>query len=264
MTLEAAHYLRVSTGGYSARRHPCMVIIGTAGWALPKELQDRFAADGSRLTRYAAVFNGTEINSSFHRPHRASTYLRWAASVPDHFRFSVKMPKLITHLKRLMGSDDALHAFLDDAAALGERLACLLIQLPPSLAFVPTDVEPFVQALRKCYAGDVALEPRHESWFSRETTKILEQYEIARVAADPARVPQAAEPGGWNGLAYWRLHGSPRVYRSSYADADLTALAAKIRSTERSARTVWCIFDNTASGAAAADALTLKALIATS
>ncbi len=228
---------------------------------MPKGLQDRFSTDGSGLTRYAAVFNGTEINSSFHRRHRPSTYLRWAASVPDHFRFSVKMPKLITHVKRLMGSDDALHAFLDDAATLGERLACLLIQLPPGFAFVPSDVEPFLKALRKCYAGHVALEPRHESWFSPQTIKLLEEYLIARVAADPARVPQAAEPDGWNGLAYWRLHGSPRIYRSSYADADLTALGVKIRSAERVARTVWCIFDNTASGAAAADALTLQALI---
>jgi uncharacterized protein YecE (DUF72 family) len=172
------------------------------------------------------------------------------------------MPKLITHVKRLMGSDDALHAFLDEATALGERLACLLIQLPPSFAFVPTDVEPFLQTLRKCYNGNVALEPRHESWFSPETTKILERYQIARVAADPARVPQAAEPGGWNGLAYWRLHGSPRVYRSSYADADLSALGVKIQSTVRLARTVWCIFDNTASGAATADGLSMQALIA--
>jgi uncharacterized protein YecE (DUF72 family) len=240
-----------------------MVITGTAGWALPKALQDRFSADGSHLARYAAVFNGTEINSSFHRKHRTSTYLRWAASVPDRFRFSVKMPKVITHVKRLMGSDDALHAFLDDTAALGDRLGCLLIQLPPSFAFVPIDVEPFLQALRKRYVGDVALEPRHENWFSPESTRILERYQIARVAADPARVPQAAEPGGWNGLAYWRLHGSPRVYRSSYAGAALTALAVKIQLAQRSARTVWCIFDNTASGAAAADALTLKALVAT-
>ena len=63
--------------------------------------------------------------------------------MPDHFRFSVKMPKLITHVKRLTGSDDALHAFLDETAALGERLACLLIQLPPTFAFVPTDESRF-------------------------------------------------------------------------------------------------------------------------
>jgi uncharacterized protein YecE (DUF72 family) len=230
---------------------------------LPKPLHDRFSADGSHLTRYAAVFNGTEINSSFHRRHRTATYLRWAASVPDHFRFSVKMPKLITHEQRLIAADDALHAFLDDAAALGERLGCVLIQLPPSFAFDPANVEPFFRALRERYDANVALEPRHASWFSADASELLVRYRVARVAADPARVAEAAEPGGWKGLAYWRLHGSPQVYRSSYAGAQLAALAGKIRAAEHSAHTVWCVFDNTASGAAAANALTLQALVAT-
>lgn len=230
---------------------------------MPKPLHDRFSADGSHLTRYAAVFNGTEINSSFHRRHRTVTYLRWAASVPDHFRFSVKMPKLITHEQRLIAADDALHAFLDDAAALGERLGCVLIQLPPSFAFDPANVEPFFRALRERYDANVALEPRHASWFSADASELLVRYRVARVAADPARVAEAAEPGGWKGLAYWRLHGSPQVYRSSYAGAQLAALAGKIRAAEHSAHTVWCVFDNTASGAAAANALTLQALVAT-
>jgi uncharacterized protein YecE (DUF72 family) len=240
-----------------------MVTIGTAGWVLPKPLHDRFSADGSHLTRYAAVFNGTEINSSFHRRHRTATYLRWAASVPGHFRFSVKMPKLITHERRLIAADDALHAFLDDAAALGDRLGCVLIQLPPSFAFVPADVEPFFQALRKRYGANVAVEPRHASWFAADASELLVRYRVARVAADPARVPEAAEPGGWKGLAYWRLHGSPQVYRSPYPDTQLAALAGKIRAVEHSTHSVWCIFDNTASGAAAANALTLQALVAT-
>ena len=74
-----------------------MLILGTAGWRVPSNLGDRFPDSGSQLARYAAVFNGTEINSSFHRPHRTSTYLRWGASVPDAFRFAVKLPKAITH-----------------------------------------------------------------------------------------------------------------------------------------------------------------------
>ena len=239
-----------------------MVTIGTAGWALPRELQDRFSADGSHLARYASVFNGTEINSSFHRQHRPSTYLRWAASVPRGFRFSVKMPKLITHERRLVGADDALEAFLGETEALGERRACVLIQLPPSFAFAPTEVEGFLHGLRKRHGGDVVLEPRHETWFTPASAKVLERYRIARVAANPSRVPEAAKPGAWSGLAYWRLHGSPRVYRSSYPDSDLSAIAAEIRIAQRSASTIWCIFDNTASSAAAANALTLQACLA--
>lgn len=235
--------------------------IGTAAWALPKAVQDRFPPDGSCLARYAAVLNGTEINSSFYRSHRPSTYRRWAASVPDEFRFSVKMPKLITHVKRLVGATDALHGFIAEASELGARLACVLVQLPPSLAFAPADVDAFLKVLRDRYAGNVALEPRHASWFSAGAADVLKNHRIARVGADPARVPEAAEPAAWNGLAYWRLHGSPQTYRSTYSDAYLAALARRIQAAERPARSVWCIFDNTASGAAAANALTLRSLV---
>jgi uncharacterized protein YecE (DUF72 family) len=238
-----------------------MVTIGTAGWALPKEVQHRFPSDGSHLARYAAVFNGTEINSSFHRQHRTSTYVRWAASVPDGFRFSVKMPKWITHVQRLVGADDALDAFIEQTAALGEHLGCLLVQVPPSLVYEPADVDVFLEALRKRYSGDVAIEPRHESWFAPACANVLKQYRIGRVAADPSRVPEGAEPAAWGGLAYWRLHGSPHIYRSSYSATTLTELAARIERAQVSARTVWCIFDNTASSAATPNALVLQTLL---
>jgi uncharacterized protein YecE (DUF72 family) len=238
------------------------VTIGTAGWSLPRDPDNPIPPDGSSLSRYAGIFGGTEINSSFHRKHRTSTYLRWAASVPDDFRFSVKMTKRITHVQRLVATQDLLDAFLEETAALGERRGCVLIQLPPSLAFVPGDVDHFLDALRSRYAGDAALEPRHESWFSVASAKTLEQYRVARVAADPARVPQAAQPGAWSGLAYWRLHGSPQIYRSSYSDAQLSDLAIRIQRAKRVARTVWCIFDNTASSAAAANAAALQRLVA--
>ena len=73
----------------------------------------------------------------------------------------------------------------------------------------------------------------------------------------PALVPAAAEPGGWRGLAYYRLHGSPATYRSSYDDGRLEAYARRLAGGTAPA---WCIFDNTASSAATSDALKLKAL----
>ena len=77
---------------------------------------------------------------------------------------------------------------------------------------------------------------------------------MARVAADPAVVPAAAEPGGWDGLVYYRLHGSPKVYYSAYPDEYLEALAKTLTRAAKSAE-VWCIFDNTAAFAATANAL---------
>jgi uncharacterized protein YecE (DUF72 family) len=235
-----------------------VIRIGTAHWALPVAVQDRFPGDGPHLARYARVFNATEINSSFHRRHRPTTYARWAASVPEHFRFAVKTPKTITHERRLLDAQSLLEVFLDEVAGLGDRLGCLLVQLPPSLAFAEEDVKPFFAALRARHAGDVAVEPRHASWFGVSASTLLMHYRLARVAADPARVAAAGAPGGSNELAYWRLHGSPDVYRSSYSDGALDGLARKIRDADEQGQRVWCIFDNTTLGAATVNALILQ------
>ena len=231
-------------------------LVGTAGWSLPRAVQEHFPGEGTHLVRYARVLPVAEINSSFHRPHRASTYAKWATTVPGDFRFSVKIPKAITHQLKLVDTAPLLDVFLGECAGLGGKLGCLLVQLPPSLAFDAAVSGAFFRLMRERTALPIALEPRHGSWFADEPGALLVEHRVARVAADPARVPAAALPGGWDGLAYWRLHGSPRTYYSSY-DADyLTALAGSLRASA-ALRPTWCIFDNTASGAAAANALEL-------
>jgi uncharacterized protein YecE (DUF72 family) len=230
------------------------VRVGCAGWSLPKEHADRFPAEGSHLARYSACFFAVEINSSFYRPHRPATYARWAESVPAAFRFSVKAPKAATHERRLVGVDDVLERFLAEATALGDKLGPLLVQLPPSLAFTASVAETFFANLRERFDGDIAFEPRHASWFDAAADRLITRHRVARVAADPAVVPAAAEPGGWDGLVYYRLHGSPKVYYSAYSDEYLEALAESLANAARSAA-VWCIFDNTAEGAATVNAL---------
>src|SRR4051812_15125369 len=188
------------------------VRVGIAGWSVPKEHSDRFPAEGTHLERYAACFPAVEIKSSFYRPHRPTTYARWAEAVPEDFRFSVKVPKLATHERRLVDADDVLDGFLAEATQLGDRLGPLLVQLPPSLKYSAEIAERFFAALRDRFEGDVALEPRHATWFEAEAERLATKFRVARVAADPAVVPEAAEPGGWDGLIYYRLHGSPKVY----------------------------------------------------
>lgn len=202
-----------------------------------------------------------EINSSFYRPHQPATYERWAGSVPRHFRFSVKLPKTITHERRLRDCGGLLEDFLAQASGLGDKLGCLLVQLPPSLAFDDTIAASFFTALRQQHAGHAALEPRHASWFTPDVDAMLTTWRIARVLADPVRHAPGAAPGGWPSLVYVRLHGSPRMYYSSYGKATLQALALKLRESADSGAAVWCIFDNTASGAAVSNALELKTLL---
>ena len=232
------------------------VRVGCAGWSIPPGEAARFPGEGAHLERYARVLDAAEINSSFHRPHRRSTYERWAASTPDAFRFAAKVPKEVTHKRKLVDSDEPLARFLDEAGGLGEKLAVLLVQLPPSLAFDPTVAAGFFDSLRSRFPGAVVCEPRHPTWFEPDADRLLVEHQVARVAADPAVVPAAAEPGGGPGIAYFRLHGAPRVYYSSYEDGFLDALAARIE-RRADAAPVWCVFDNTASGAAVPNALGL-------
>jgi uncharacterized protein YecE (DUF72 family) len=228
------------------------VRVGTAGWAIPAPLRETFPGEGSRLERYARRFTCVEINSSFYRPHRPATYARWAASVPDDFRFALKVPKEITHARRFVDCAEPLERFLTESAELGEKRGVLLVQLPPSFAHDPTLANAFFTAFRERYVGLLACEPRHPTWFTEEAETALRAFRIARVAADPAVVPGASDPGGWDGFVYYRLHGSPRVYYSSYENDALGAIVRRLCAAPVPA---WCVFDNTAMDAATANAL---------
>jgi uncharacterized protein YecE (DUF72 family) len=249
-------------GSRAAQSGVGTVRVGTAGWSLPKELAAHFPGEGTHLERYGERLRAVEINSSFYRPHRPSTYERWAESVPEGFRFAVKVPREVTHQRRLADCREPLERFLGEVASLGGKLGPLLVQLPPSLAYDRALVEPFLVLLRERHGGGVVFEPRHRTWFAPEAEKLLVAHRVARVAADPAVVPAAAEPGGWPGLVYYRWHGSPRVYYSPYPPDAIAGLADEVGARAAAGAEVWCILDNTAAGAATANALELTELLA--
>jgi len=238
--------------------------LGIAGWNIRREHTSRFPSAGTHLQRYAGVFNAVEINSCFYRPHRFGTYERWAASVPESFMFAVKLPKAITHAARLVDVSADLSRFLEETSGLGAKRGPILVQLPPSFGYDAAVARSFFGELRSRFDGDIVFEPRHETWFTDVVEKTLRDFRVARVAADPARVPIAAEPGGYEGLVYYRLHGSPRVYYSAYSRDVLDGVAnALARKTAKGVQT-WCIFDNTALGAATSDALVVQAQLSSS
>ncbi len=236
--------------------------VGTAGWSLPKQHAGAFPGEGSHLGRYARHLLAVEINSSFYRPHRPATYERWAASVPPAFRFSAKVPRRVTHTRRLVDVAEPLERFLAEVSALGAALGPLLVQLPPSLRYDQVVAERFFADFRERFPGQIACEPRHESWFSDSAEALLETHLVTRVAADPAVVPQAALPGGWGGFRYTRLHGSPKIYYSAYSSGMLESgmlelVAQRVRDAPEHVAEHWCIFDNTALGEAMGQALEL-------
>ncbi len=230
--------------------------IGCAGWNIRRDADRHFPSAGSHLEHYSQAFNCCEINSSFYRPHRETTWQRWATTVPEDFQFSVKAPKAITHIAALDGCSVELKFFLQQIHFLGDKLGPVLFQLPPSFQFEPKRVTKFLSLLRKHFSGDVVWEPRHETWFNESANKLLEEFKIARVAADPACVAEASQPGGNGDLIYFRLHGSPRTYYSSYSDEFLGRLYLQLEKLKTRSR-VWCIFDNTALGFATFNALHL-------
>jgi len=206
-------------------------------------------------------FNAVEINSSFYRPHQRKIYERWAQATPRDFRFSVKLPKTVTHENRLRDCEALLDRFASEATGLGEKLGVLLMQLPPSFRLDKDVASRFLHDLRERLGVPVAVEPRHSSWFEPGVDQWLAGLGVARVAADPARGDGADKPGGWSGLAYYRWHGSPRIYYSEYDAAALASLKKEIEASRGGGSEVWCVFDNTALGAAFGNALELSRMV---
>lgn len=231
--------------------------LGTAGWTIPNAVRDAFPPGDSALARYAGTFQCVEINSSFYRPHRRSTYERWAATVPGGFRFSLKVPKAITHERKLIDCGTLLQSFLDDTSALGEKLGVYVVQLAPSHVFEKQSAA-FFRQLRDATNARIACEPRHPSWLSGETRALLGESRITIAGADPVRFEGAAESIPYGGFAYYRWHGSPRTYYSAYGHAYLERFANQAKAYDGE---VWCIFDNTALGEAAANALAFRDLL---
>lgn len=235
--------------------------IGCAGWGIASAQASLFPGEGTHLQRYARRFGAVEINSSFYRPHQPKTYAKWAAQVPDGFRFAVKFPRAVTHESRLRDPAGTIAAFAAQVGELGDRLGPVLVQLPPSLAFDAPLAAAFFDALRDALDAPIVCEPRHASWFVPALDAFWESTGVARVAADPARVPEAAVAAGSGPVRYWRLHGSPRIYYDAYGEAGLAPWANAIRGARDAGFDCWVILDNTALGHATLDAIRLEAML---
>lgn len=258
--------------------NPPLAVIhaGCAGWTVAAVPGASFDGEGTHLQRYAAVLPAVEINSSFYHAHRPATYVRWKDAVPDDFRFSVKVPKQITHTLRLRDAEAPLTQFLFEAGHLGHKLGCLLVQLPPSLSFDANIAQTFFTLLRQRFDGPVVCEPRHATWLQGDAVSMLSGYSIAYVAADPSPLPavagatkgaielpgmDCAVPDTGAAAVYLRLHGSPTIYRSSYGEDFLASLALLLQRYRQAGRDVWCIFDNTAEGAALRNVVQLRQML---
>lgn len=236
--------------------------IGTAGWSISTNNQILFPKVGSHLERYARVFNAVEINSCFYKDHKADTYKRWADETPNNFSFSAKLSKHFIHDLRLLDFGDELKTTVHSMLHLGPKLKTLLVQLPPSLTFNKDVVDPFINELRSVFSNTLVLEPRHASWTSDEAIDLLAKYNISKVISDPEPCVLTKEQRTKiNTVRYYRLHGSPEIYKSNYSEKFIFDLNRKVQISLQKKIPTWVIFDNTSYGYGIQNALLLKSML---
>jgi uncharacterized protein YecE (DUF72 family) len=207
----------------------------------------------SRLTYYASLFNSIEINSTFYKLPQASTIRKWGESVPDHFRFTFKLSKSITHSKGLSFNKDEVIAFLQTIGNIGNKKGCILIQFPPSVKQDQLDeVEDLVGQLK---AADpkgewpLALEFRNRAWYTEATYHFLQQYGLTPVRHDFPSCPTPARDVE-GPLVYLRFHGPGGKYRGSYGEEDLRTTSVQIKAWRAKGKQVYAYFNNTMGDAA--------------
>lgn len=232
--------------------------IGTSGWNYP-HWRGRFYPESQPKARwleyYGSRFDTVEVNATFYRLPRPSTFEGWKHRTPDGFLWAVKASRFITHIKRLKDVDEPLARFRESVAMLGEKLGPVLFQLPPGLHFDEALVRDFLDRLDPALRH--AVEVRHRSWIEDRFFQLLEERNIAFCIADTAgRYP--LHEAVTADFVYLRLHGSRELYRSPYTRAELETWAARIRSW---ARDTFVYFDNDFDAHAVRNALELKAIL---
>ncbi|WRS29750.1 DUF72 domain-containing protein [Actinomycetaceae bacterium MB13-C1-2] len=254
--------------------------IGTSGWKYP-EWRGKFYPKGLvqrlELSYFAQRIHSLELNGPFYGLMRPSTYQNWASEVPDGFRYAVKGWKTVSHLRRLRDVEKPLSDFFASGLLeLGDKLGPVLWQLPPSLRFDAPTLNDFLKQLPATTAEAAgiagvsapdrsvqlryALEPRNQTFSDPEAVAILKEHDVAMVTSDnPDRFPIFHEVTA--SFAYFRLHGTPKMYYSDYSDEQLAVWAGAMTRLLQEGRDVYCYFDNTAGGRAPYNAMSLAEVL---
>jgi uncharacterized protein YecE (DUF72 family) len=235
--------------------------IGCSGW-LYRHWRELFYPAGLPQRRwfehYAATFDTVELNTSFYHLPKPETFDKWRAQAPLGFRYAVKAPRFITHMKKLKDCAEPVGEFIRRARHLNETLGPLLYQLPPRWGYDRERLETFIDHL----PADLVhvFEFREKSWLAEEVLALLDSRGISFCAHD---IPGGATPRWAAGrAAYVRFHGGQGKYWGRYPDEALLGWTDWIVAQAKGGRDVWCYFNNDIGGDAIHDALTLRAMVA--
>ncbi|GGR75374.1 histidine kinase [Micromonospora fulviviridis] len=237
-----------------------MILVGTSGWQY-RDWRERFypAKLPQRLwlEHFAARFATVEVNNAFYRLPERDTFVAWRDRTPDDFCVAVKMSRYLTHVKRLREPAEPVARFLDRATGLGDRLGPVLVQLPPTMRADPAALD----ATLRLFPAEVrvAVEPRHPSWWTDDTRRVLERHRAALVWAD--RLSRPVTPL-WRttDFGYLRLHEGRARPRPRYGRAALATWVRRLATAFPAGEPAYVYFNNDPGGAAIVDAVAFAGL----
>jgi uncharacterized protein YecE (DUF72 family) len=240
-----------------------VIRIGTSGWSYDHwegVLYRPGLPARDRLAAYVERFDTVELNASFYRWPRDTSFASWRRRLPPGFLLSVKAPRGLTHAKRLYAPEVWVDRIARCWHELGDRRAVLVVQLPPGMPRDDARLDYFLGAIP--HSIRVAVEFRHDSWHVEEVFGILERHGAAYTVMSGAGLPcilRATAP-----VVYVRMHGPDRdhLYGGSYSDADLDWWAERCREWAATGRDVFVYFNNDGGGNAVRDAEALRRRLA--
>jgi uncharacterized protein YecE (DUF72 family) len=233
--------------------------IGCSGWSYQDWVGKFYPADlkqGEWLAYYAQHFNTVEVNMSFYRFPFKNMLKGWYSRTPKDFRFTLKANRLITHIKKLKGTEKLLTSFYALADLLEEKLACILFQMPPSLRKDKDmkTLEGFLKSLSPDHNN--VMEFRHKSWFCREVYDLLCAHNAIFCILSAPELP--SDPITTGKMAYVRLHGADSWYNYDYGEDELKDWARQIK---RLKRECFAYFNNDVNAYAPSNALRLQTML---
>lgn len=235
------------------------LLIGTSGYSYKHWKGGFYPPDLSQarwLEFYCQHFDTVELNVTFYRLPKQETFEGWHRRTPSHFLFAAKGSRFITHIKRLKDCGEPVRAYRENAAGLGDKLVCVLWQLPPMFLFDGERLREFCQLLQdELPEKRHTFEFRHESWFKEECYEILSVHGFALcipVSPDYPRVEEMTAP-----FTYIRFHGSASRRNSCYTDEELRGWAVKVKKWLK-VRDIYVYFNNDISGFAIDNAKNLR------
>lgn len=237
------------------------ILLGTCGWSY-KEWEEKFYTKGEKhkLRAYARIFQTVEIDSTFYRYPSKGAVMGWLRYSPSNFIFSAKIPKVITHDKKLGLKDDVeadLSAFLKimEPLQLNGKLGCLLIQLPPSYEYNPENLESFFRILLPQFR--YAVEFRNLSWMREETWQLLKKHNVAYTNVDEPLLPPDLHITADIAYFRWHGHGKEPWFNYLYKEEELEAWVPKVLETSGQVKQIYGYFNNHYHGYAAENCLSL-------